>query len=109
MDRDPDDAGVDGGQGTHEGRAELRVMIADQHLRCLPVEGCVARLLRAPHVGGRVGYRGMDDRAASQVEEEEHEDLAKPGIVGLHEVRGLRDVVAQEGRPALAVAALRCG
>jgi hypothetical protein len=76
VDRDPNDAGVDGGQGTHEVRAELRVMISYQHLRCLPVEGGVARLLRAPKVGGRVGYRGMADRAASQVEEEEEEDLA---------------------------------
>jgi hypothetical protein len=68
VDRDPDDAGVDGSQGTHEARAELRVMVADQHVRCLPVEGGVARLLRARRVGGRVRHRGINDRASPQVE-----------------------------------------
>jgi hypothetical protein len=109
VDRDPHDSGVDGSQGTHEARAELRVMVADQHLRCLPVEGGVARLLSAPRVGGCVRHRGVNDRASPQVEKEKYEDLAKLGIVGLHEVRGPRDVVVQECRPALIVAAMTCG
>src|SRR5207247_9518542 len=37
--------------------------------------------------------------------EEEHEDLAEPDIVGLHEVARPRDVIPREGRPALPVAA----
>jgi len=49
-----DHARVDGGEGPHELRAELRVVIADQHLRCVSVERGVARLLRAPRVGGCV-------------------------------------------------------
>src|SRR5207253_7799503 len=36
--------------------------------------------------------------------EEEHEDLAEPDVVGLHEVARPRDVIPQEGRPALSVA-----
>ena len=35
----------------------------------------------------------------------EHEDLAEPDVVGLHEVARPRDVIPQEGRPALPVAA----
>jgi hypothetical protein len=74
-DRDPDDAGIEGGKGPHEAGAELRVVVADQHLRSLPVDGGVASLLRA------------------QVEEEEDEDLPKPSIVRLHEVRRPGDMI----------------
>src|SRR6266404_2267425 len=35
----------------------------------------------------------------------EHEDLAEPDVVGLHEGARPRDVIPQEGRPALPVAA----
>src|SRR5258705_1788960 len=40
-----------------------------------------------------------------EFKEEEHEDLAEPDVVGLHEVARPRDVIPQEGRPALPVAA----
>src|SRR5207247_2058384 len=62
-------------------------------------------LLRTPLVARRVRHCGVDDRASPKVEEEEHEDLAEPDVVGLHEVARPRDVIPQEGRPALPVAA----
>src|SRR5690348_13633441 len=46
----------------------------------------------------------MNDRAATQVEEEEHEDLSKPNVERLHEIAGPRHVVPQERRPILSVA-----
>src|SRR5207245_9936313 len=58
-----------------------------------------------PLVARRVRHCGVDDRASPKVEEEEHEDLAEPDVVGLHEVARARDVIPQEGRPALPVAA----
>ena len=62
-------------------------------------------MLRTPLVARRVRHCGVDDRASPKVEEEEHEDLAEPDVVGLHEVARPRDVIPQEGRPALPVAA----
>jgi len=46
----------------------------------------------------------VDDLSAAEVEEEEHENLAEPDVVRLDEVTRPCDVVAQERRPALAVA-----
>jgi hypothetical protein len=46
----------------------------------------------------------VNDLAAAQVEEEEHEDLAETDVVGLHEVARPRDVIVQKRRPSLAVA-----
>ena len=46
----------------------------------------------------------MDDLSAAEVEEEERENLAEPDVVRLDEIARPRDVVAQERRPALAVA-----
>ena len=42
---------------------------------------------------------GVDDLASPKVEEEKHEDLAEPDVVGLHEVARPRSVIPQEGRP----------
>src|SRR5882672_9955726 len=61
-------------------------------------------LLRAPLVGRPIRDRGMDDLSAAEVEEEEHEDLAETDVVRLDEVACPCDVVAQEGRPTLAIA-----
>ena len=61
-DRGAQDARVHCGQGTRKARAELRVAVADQYLRGLSIESCVARLLRAPAVGGRVGTMPAEDR-----------------------------------------------
>src|SRR6266403_4177779 len=86
-----------------EASAELRVVVADKHIwRAL--HGGVPGLLRAPFVGRRIRDRGVNDLSATEVEEEEHENLAEPDIVRLNEVARPGDVVAQERRPALAVA-----
>ena len=82
--------------------------VADQNLGSAAVERGVARLLRVPRVGWSMGHRSMYDDPSVQVEEEEDEDLAKPSVVGLYEVRSSRDVVTQECRPALSVAAMQC-
>jgi len=42
--------------------------------------------LRAPLVGRRIGHRRMEDRSATQVQEEEYEHLAEPHVERLHEV-----------------------
>ena len=49
-------------------------------------DGGVSGLLRAPLVGRRIGHRGMEDRSATQVQEEEYEHLAEPHVERLHEV-----------------------
>jgi hypothetical protein len=46
----------------------------------------------------------MEDRAATQIQEEEYEHLVEPHVERLHEVTRPRDVVSQERRPPLAVA-----
>jgi hypothetical protein len=107
-DRGTHDARVDRGEGAHKARSELRVAVADQHLRCVSIKRGIARLLRAPRVCGRVGHGGVDDRASPHFPEAEDEDLSKPAIVGLDEVGRPRDVVTRERRPALAVASTRC-
>jgi len=56
-----------------------------------------------PAVGPYVD-RGMDDPSAAEVEEEEHEDFANRMSYVWNQVARPRDVVAQERRPALAVA-----
>ena len=86
-----------------EASAELRVVVADKHI-WRAVHGGVPGLLRAPFVGRRIHDRGVDDLSAAEVEEEECEDLAEPDVVRLDEVARPSDVVAQERRPALAVA-----
>src|SRR5207253_1920225 len=80
------------------------ITVADEYGRH-SLQGGVPGLLRTPLVARRVRHCGVDDRASPKVEEEEHEDLAEPDIVGLHEVGRPRDVIPQEGRPALPVAA----
>jgi hypothetical protein len=89
--------------GRCEGAADLSVAIADEDLRSM-IQRRVAGLLRAPRVGRSVRHRGVNYRAATKVEKEEHEDLAEPDVIGLDEVAHPDRVVAQEGRPALAVA-----
>jgi hypothetical protein len=86
-----------------EPSAELRVVVADDNL-WRPVHGGVPGLLRAPLVGRRIRHRGMENRSATQVQEEEYEHLAEPHVERLHEVTGPRHVVSQERRPALPVA-----
>src|SRR6266851_3954278 len=68
------------------------------------VHGGVSRLLRAPLVGRRIRHRRMEDRSATQVQEEEYEHLPEPHVERPHEVTRPCHVVSQEGRPALAVA-----
>ena len=46
----------------------------------------------------------MEDRSATQVQEEEYEHLAEPHVERLHEVTRPRHVVSQERRPTLPVA-----
>ena len=86
-----------------EASTELRVVVADEHI-WRAVHGGVPGLLRAPSGGRPIRDRGMDDPSAAEVEEEKHEDFAEPDVVRLDEVARPRDVVAQERRPALAVA-----
>ncbi len=78
-------------------------MVADDNL-WRPVHGGVPGLLRAPLVGRRIRHRGMENRSATQVQEEEYEHLAEPHVERLHEVTRPRHVVSQERRPALPVA-----
>ncbi|OLD68455.1 MAG: hypothetical protein AUI45_10585 [Acidobacteria bacterium 13_1_40CM_2_56_11] len=78
-------------------------MIADDNL-WRAVHCGVPGLLRPPLVRWRVRHRGMEDRSATQVQEEEHEHLAEPHVERLREVTGPRHVVSQERRPALPVA-----
>jgi hypothetical protein len=97
------DAHARRGEYASEACTELRVVVADKH-SWRAVHGGVSGLLRAPLVGRCICDRGVDDLSAAEVEEEEHEDLAKPDVVRLGEVACPGDVVAQERRPALAVA-----
>jgi len=64
----------------------------------------VPSLLRTPLVGWRIRHCGVDDRPATQVEEEEYEDLAEANVERLHEVAGPRHVVSYERRPTLPAA-----
>ena len=82
--------------------AQLRIVVADDNLR-YAIHGGVSGLLRAPLVGRCIRHRGMEDRSATQVQEEEHEHLAEPDVEGLDEVTCPRHMVSQERRPALAV------
>src|SRR6266446_4855752 len=75
-----------------EARAELRVVVADDNL-WRAVHGGVPGLLRAPLVGWRVRHRGMENRSATQVQEEEHQHFAEPHVECLREVTGPRHVV----------------
>src|SRR2546425_6632197 len=86
-----------------EARSELRVVVADDKM-WRAVHGGVPGLLRAPLVGRRIRHRGVEDRAATQVQEEEYEYLAEAHDERLHEVTRPRHVVSQEGRPTLPVA-----
>src|SRR5882724_3514916 len=72
-------------ENVSEPRAELRIMIADDHLRSA-VHGGVPSLLRAPLVGRCIRDGSMEDRPAMQVQEEEHKHLAEPNVEGLDEV-----------------------
>src|SRR6266436_6205856 len=85
--RTPDDL------NTSAKRAELGVVIADDNL-WRAVHCGVPGLLRAPPVGWRVRHRGMEDRSATQVQEEEHEHLAESHVERLREVTGPRHVVS---------------
>src|SRR5258705_784373 len=86
-----------------EASAELCVVVADDNLWRV-VHGAVSGLLRAPLVDRRIRHRGMEDRSATQVQEEEYEHLAEPHVERLYEVTRPRHVVSQERRPALPVA-----
>src|SRR5205807_5910263 len=63
-------------ENVSEPRVELRIMIADDHLRSA-VHGGVPSLLRAPLVGRCIRDRSMEDRPAMQVQEEEYKYLAE--------------------------------
>src|SRR6266853_3648118 len=76
-----------------EARAELRVVIANDNL-WRAVHCGVPGLLRAPLVGRRMRHRGMEDRSATQVQEEEYEHLAEPHVERLYEVARPRHVVS---------------
>src|SRR2546425_5581684 len=65
--------------------AELGIVVADDNLR-YAIHGGVSGLLRAPLVGRCIRHRGMEDRSATQVQEEKHEHLAEPDVEGLDEV-----------------------
>jgi hypothetical protein len=80
-------------QYANEVRSELGVVVADDNL-WYAIHGGVPGLLRAPFVGWRSRHRGMEDRSATQVQEEEHEDLAEPHVERLHEVTRPRNVVS---------------
>src|SRR5438132_4544717 len=51
-----------------EPRAELRIVVADDHLR-YAIHGGVPGVLRAPLVGRCIRHRAMEDRPATQVQE----------------------------------------
>ncbi len=77
-------------------------MVADDDLWRV-VHGGVSGLLRAPLVGRCIRHRGMEDRSATQVQEEQYKHLAEPDVEGLDEVTRPRHMVSQERRPALPV------
>jgi len=68
-------------------------VIADDNL-WYAVHGGVPGLLRAPLVGWRVRDRGMENPSATQVQEEEYEQLAESRVERLREVTGPRHVVS---------------
>ena len=103
--RRPHDPDPDTLEGRCEGAAELSVAIADEDLRST-IHRRVAGLLRAPRIGRSVRHGGVNHRATTTVEKEEHEDLAEPQVLRLDEVACPDHVVPQEGRPALAIAGL---
>ena len=59
-----------------EARPELRVVVADDKVWRAVHHG-VPGLLRAPLVGRRIRHRGMENRSATQVQEEQYEHLAE--------------------------------
>jgi hypothetical protein len=77
-------------------------MITHDDLR-RTVHRCVPRLLRTPLIRRRVRNCGMNDCAATQIEEEEDEDLSKPNVERLHEIAGLAHMIPQERGPVLSV------
>jgi len=79
-----------------EPRAELRIVVAEDHLR-YAIHGGVPSLLRAPLVGRCIRDGSMEVRPATQVQEEEYKHLAEPNVEGLDEVAGPRDMVSKEG------------
>jgi len=95
--RVPDEAST-----RREARAELRVAVADDDRR-RRIQGGIPGLLGVPLVAWHVGDRRVDDPTSPELEEEQHEDRAEPNVVRLHEVARPRDVIPQEGRPALPV------
>src|SRR5438094_2041766 len=101
--RNPHDLRPRRGEHAGEASAELRVAVADDDRR-RRVQGGIPGLLGAPLVAWHVGDRRVDDPTSPELEEEQHEDRAEPNVVGLHEVARPRDVIPQEGRPALPVA-----
>ncbi len=91
------------GEYASEPSAELHVVVADDNLG-YAVHSGVSGLLRAPLVGRRIRHRGMQNRSATQVQEEEYEHLAESYVERLHEVTRPANVVSQERRPGLPVA-----
>src|SRR5437868_6856891 len=81
-----------------EPRAELRIVVAEDHLR-YAIHGGVPSLLRAPLVGRCIRHRGMQNRPATQVQEEEYKHLAKPNVECLDDVARPRHMVSQRRRP----------
>src|SRR5258705_7091624 len=101
--RDPHDSRPRRCENAGEASAELRIAVADEDRR-RGIHGGVPGLLRAPLVAWHVCDRRVDDPASPEFKEEEHEYLAEPNVVGLHEVARPRDVIPQERRPALPIA-----
>src|SRR5437868_3877659 len=63
--------------------------------------GGVPGVLRAPLVGRCIRHRGVEDRPATQVQEEEYKHLAEPHVDGLDEVARPRHMISKERRPTL--------
>ncbi len=86
-----------------EGRSELVVAVAQEHLRRFPIHGGIPKLLRRPLLGGAPGRGHMDDSSRREVDDEEGIDLPEEDVVGLDEVAGPRTfgMVPQEGCPCL--------
>src|SRR5262249_26054637 len=57
-----------------------------------------------PRIGWGIRHGSVDHDASAEVDKEEHEDFAEAKVIGLHEVTSPRDMVLQEGRPALSIA-----
>ena len=69
-------------------------MVADENL-WYAVHGGVPSLLRAPLVGRCIGHRGVEDRPATQIQEEEYKHLAEPNVEGLDEVARPRHMISK--------------